>query len=898
MVVLLDPEKRPLTPMDVEITPTGKHGLEHGGQRRRSFSHCWVFRCATFCIVVLFYRIWGFFHENRGKDIDSSMLWNTEGYAREHEHYIGHPEEDRFERLFLTVPDVDVALATSRKYATISHLAGSPEGYDSAKTILGLFQTEFNIDIPSELPVFPAGTPESRNATLGITSSTAPSAWIDVYYPVLNTPLEFSLQILDDDGKAVWSADLLEQGDERDPEAAKYADAVPTFHGFSKGGDIKGQLIYANYGSKEDFDKLAAAGVNFTGKIVLARYGANVRGLKIKAAEELGAAGLIMYSDPRDDGVVTVSNGYAPYPAGPARNPTAVQRGSVQYISVYPSDPGTPSTPAYENATRIEGWNTPNIPSLPLSWANAARLLEEIGGTQEGRLLSGRVSERTIKLVNHLDTKVTKIYNTMAAIPGHIADEVVMIGNHRDAWVMGAADPTSGTVSMHEVIRGFAYLLNNGWKPLRTIVFASWDAEEYGVIGSTEYGEDFGDWITNNVVSYLNLGEQGKAFVLGFSDQLWQFLDSSVAGSRWMASASPSLAHLIRQTAQDVPHPTQPGKTLWDARDDEGPFEGIGDEEFMASYAASELKRHTLDIGIEPLGSGSDFTVFLQHLGVASMDQSFAPTPSDAVFHYHSIYDSQHWQEQYADPGFHRHVAVARHLGLLILRLTDAIILPLNTTQYVLELHQYLDHAEMIASTASIEHDFSAVRKAINHLQSASADLDDEKKEAEMCFRDLLGKLHRRGSCRRRKFRRVVDWIKWLFGVRPHHRHQHHRFGPNYWTDVAFGTAKIVVPDVHERHHRSPEFLVHNLIEAAKRVRRANQKLIAFERGFISKEGIRNREWYKHLGVAPGLWLGYGATTLPGLVEALTVDKNAALVEHEANRLRDIFEKMSVELRR
>ena len=147
--------------------------------------------------------------------------------------------------------------------------------------MLRLFQTEFNIEIPSKLPVFPAGTQKSRDATLGITSSTAPSAWIDVYYPVLNTPLEFSLQILDDDGKAVWSADLLEQGDERDPEAAKYADAVPTFHGFSKGGDVEGQLIYANYGTKEDFDTLEAAGVNFTGKIVLARYGANVRGLKV-----------------------------------------------------------------------------------------------------------------------------------------------------------------------------------------------------------------------------------------------------------------------------------------------------------------------------------------------------------------------------------------------------------------------------------------------------------------------------------------------------------------------------------------------------------------------------------------------------------------------------------------
>jgi N-acetylated-alpha-linked acidic dipeptidase len=164
--------------------------------------------------------------------------------------------------------------------------------------------------------------------------------------------------------------------------------------------------------------------------------------------------------------------------------------------------------------------------------------------------------------------------------------------------------------------------------------------------------------------------------------------------------------------------------------------------------------------------------------------------------------------------------------------------------------------AERIASTASIEHDFSAVRRAISDLQSASADLDDEKKDVEMCFRDLLRKLHRRGSCRRHKFRRVFDWIKWLFGVRSHHRHQRHYFDLNYWTNVAFGTAKIVVPDLHEHHHGPPEFPVYNHIKAAKRVRRVNQKLVAFERGFISKEGIRNREWYKHLGVAPGLWLG------------------------------------------
>jgi N-acetylated-alpha-linked acidic dipeptidase len=525
----------------------------------------------------------------------------------------------------------------------------------------------------------------------------------------------------------------------------------------------------------------------------------------------------------------------------------------------------------------------PKIPSLPISFSNAERLLEEVGGLHEGRLLSGRVSETKVKLVNHVDTKVTKIYNVMAAIPGHISDEVVMVGNHRDAWVMGASDPTSGTVSLHEVIRGFGVLLRQGWKPLRTIVFASWDAEEYSLVGSTEYGEDFGEWISSHVVAYLNV-------------------DIAVSGSRWTAGASPSLAHLIRRTAQDVPHPTKPGTTLWDARDDDGPFAGVGDEEFMASYEASLKKIQASDTGIPPLGSGSDFTIFLQHLGVASMDQGFGYTPSDAAFHYHSVYDSQRWQEQYADPGFHRHVAVAKHLGLMTLRLTDAIILPLNTTQYVLELHQYLDQVENIASSTLLNPNFSDLRKAISDLQSASVDLDEEKEEAEEAFRSLLHQLPgRHGSCPRRKFRRIADWIKRLFGVHP--RHDAHHLGPNSWMDVAFSNAQLrgdygsTWEQQHQTHHRSPHFPFRKFIRAAKRVRKANQKLIAFERGFISDDGIKDREWYKHLGVAPGLWLGYGATTFPGLTEALSIHKNATLVKFEAARLTDLIEKLAVTLR-
>ncbi|KAF7792892.1 hypothetical protein EIP86_003993 [Pleurotus ostreatoroseus] len=305
------------------------------------------------------------------------------------------------ERLFLSVPDPKSALAASREYATHPHIASSSEDYEDALVILKLFQEEFSIPAPDVRPVFPAGTAASRAATLGINKLVKPTAWVDVYYPIMNTPLDQSLQILAEDGTVAWNADLTEDGDPADPDAAKYKDSVPTFHGFSKDGDVAGKLIYANYGRPDDYGELVGKGANFTDKIVIVRYGEILRGLKIKGAEERGAVGVLIYSDPRDDGVVTVENGYIAYPLGPARNPTAVERGSVQLISQYPGDPTTPGYPAYENATREEAGNVPNIPSLPISWQNARRLLEEIAPPEESRKLTGLLSRRTIKLVNH-----------------------------------------------------------------------------------------------------------------------------------------------------------------------------------------------------------------------------------------------------------------------------------------------------------------------------------------------------------------------------------------------------------------------------------------------------------------------------------------------------------------
>ncbi|KZT06419.1 Zn-dependent exopeptidase [Laetiporus sulphureus 93-53] len=749
------------------------------------------------------------------------------------------------EELFLATPEPASAFAASRAYATHPHLAGSSEDFEDAKAILQLFRSQFHIHalpgVPD--PIFPAGSRASRAMTLGINKHRTPYAWIDVYYPVMNTPISHSLELLDEEaGKAVWTAELEEDGDPRDPEAAKYRVAVPAWHGLSADGEAEGELVYVNYGRKEDYDEVLAKGGNFTGKIVLARYGAIFRGLKIQLAQTHGAAGVLIYSDPRDDGSVTVENGYAPYPEGPARNPSAVQRGSVQFISAYPGDPTTPGRPAYKDVERDEGTNIPKIPSLPIGWGNAQRLLEELGGTDEGRVINGEASKRKVKLVNRVDNKVTPIWNTMLAIPGHIRNETVLLGCHRDAWVMGGADPVSGTVSLHEVIRGFGALYKSGWRPLRNIVIASWDAEEYGLIGSTEWAEDFPEWISENVVAYLNV-------------------DVSVSGSRWGASASPSLAHLIRQSAKDVPHPTIAGKTLWDAREDAGTFEGAVDEEFLQIYKAARAS----ETGVSPLGSGSDYTPFLQRLGVASMDQGFGGTPTDAPYHYHSIYDSQAWQERYGDPGFHRHVAVAKHMGLTALRIIDAVVVPFNTTQYSLELDSYLDKVENIASSLAVTPDFTNLRSSIATLQSASNALDVEKADAEKKFKDALDKLPVKESHCSGKMDHphLPDWLKKI--LRKIHRH---------------------------RKDNLPKD-IEDFIKAAQRVEKVNAKLKAFEAGFISEEGINEREWYKHLVVAPGKYLGYGATTLPAVTEALTLEKNSTLAEIEAKRVSKLIDNLA-----
>ncbi|KAJ6628907.1 hypothetical protein B0H10DRAFT_1940270 [Mycena sp. CBHHK59/15] len=828
---------------------------------------------------------------------------STQAESKRHKFLFG----EKAEELFMTVPSAESAIAASRLFATKPHLAGSDGDLQTAKDFLALLQTEFGIPPPSSEPIFEAGSPESQDATLSISKARMPKAWIDVYYPVMNTPLDRSLQALDEDGKVIWEAALEEVADDTDPEAGKYFDAVPTFHGLSPSGDVQGK----------DYDDLVAKGVNLTGAIIICRYGGIFRGLKVKGAQDLGAVGVLIYSDVRDDGTVTEANGYLPYPNGPARHPNSVQRGSVQFLSVYPGDPTTPGYPSYENSTRTEGENIPKIPSLPISSANGDALMKLFSGAGEGK---------QVRLVNNVSTGVTPIWNTMGIIPGYITDEVVVMGNHRDAWVMGATDPSSGTSSVNEVVRGLGALMKNGWKPLRTILICSWDAEE-------EWVEDFPEFIDKHVVTYLNLGNRISLV----------FQDSSVSGSRFGANGSPSLSHFIRETAQEIPHPTSPGRDLWSARQDMGIYGGeIMDAESAAVRQSANAMADS--VGVGPLGSGSDYTAFLQMIGVASSDAGFGGTEHDAVYHYHSVFDSEAWQELYCDPGFHRHVglfdlvhcavayvasglqvAVAKHLGLQILRLSSAVVLPLNTTHYTYELGNYLDGVEKIASAQSISVDLAPLRKSIIALQAASHSLDFEKASAEKDLRKMIRKWHKRQSKLKKKLRKVYCRLKKIFGRKCHKTLQAENScslsgkaseaAPRYrvgrlpgWLDEQQGVPSEVLyglamhagfhgPNVFDGFVQTSELPLQKFKKVVRRLRAVNKKLVGFEKGFISKDGIPERPWFRHLVVAPGKWLGYGATTLPALTEALTFDKNVTLAQYEVGRLTELIDNLADNIR-
>ncbi|KAF2636551.1 glutamate carboxypeptidase 2 [Massarina eburnea CBS 473.64] len=499
---------------------------------------------------------------------------------------------------------------------------------------------------------------------------------LDEYEVFLNYPVSHSLSLTYANGSTL-SASLTEAVLAED-DTTSYPDSIGTFNGYSFSGNASAEYVYVGRGQQVDFKRLQALGVELEGKIALAKYGGPFRGLKVKNAQEHGMIGAVIFVDPGDDGNMTEANGVIPYPNGPARNPTSVQRGSVQFLSIYPGDPTTPGYVSKPGVLRADkSGSVPHIPSIPISWLDAQPILQAldgygtngtavnrtkwIGGIPNVTYSTGQGSGARLSMSNIMNDTYNPIYDAIGILNGTNQDEVLVIGNHRDAWIVGgAADPNSGSAVLIELAKAFQALSKTGWKPLRTIVLASWDAEEYGLVGSTEWVEEYIPWLKTSAISYLNV-------------------DVAVAGPIPDFSATPDLHAIATDVMKKVIYPFHgdTSHTLYDV------WQSISGGEF----------------GV--LGSGSDYTAFL-HRGIASIDLGAGGGPDDPIYHYHSNYDSYHWMATFGDPGFHTHKAIGQYLTLLAYHLANDPVLPLEPADYAPALTSYLaDLEDTISATSS-----------------------------------------------------------------------------------------------------------------------------------------------------------------------------------------------------
>jgi N-acetylated-alpha-linked acidic dipeptidase len=556
-------------------------------------------------------------------------------------------DEIALENRFLAVPDPKLAEEHLRILTQAPHMAGTPEDKATADYVAQKFRDAG----------FETETVEYR-------------VW-------MNYPAEISVDITAPAGVTMHGPTRERvNGDpyQDDPRV------VTPFNSMSPSGDVEADVIYANYGSPDDFQKLEQMKIDVRGKIVLVRYGQNFRGVKEFVAQERGAAGVLIYSDPADDGWRHGDK----YPQGPWRPDTGVQRGSVGYMFQFPGDPTTPgiaSVPSLPEAKRTppdQSAQLPKIPVTPLSYADAWPILEHLGGPDSPRDWQGslpftyHVGSGPTKVKIHLkqDYRLRTIWDVIGRIRGsELPDEWVVAGNHRDAWVYGAVDPNSGTAAMLESVHGISELLKSGWKPKRTIVIGSWDAEEEGLIGSTEWGEQH-EAELSNAVSYFNV-------------------DVAVSGAKFGASSVPTLKQFIRDVTKVVPSPK--GGTVYDdwrktsqaGDSDRRPTQDIGGTQRAPAAQGNS------DVPVGDLGSGSDYTVFLQHLGVPSSDIS----SSGSYGVYHSVFDNFNWFKKFGDPDFVYEQEMARVFGLEAIRMSGADVLPYDYEQYGKEIAAYVDAA-------------------------------------------------------------------------------------------------------------------------------------------------------------------------------------------------------------
>jgi len=654
--------------------------------------------------------------------------------------YRDFAQQAKWDAAFMAVPDPKLAQAHLKELTKAPHWASSPEDYDTAKYVADRFKAA------------------------GLETEIVP------YRVLLNKPKKIEIEAFDENGKRVMSGPQKEHVDPKKDGGDPFQDdprVLPAFNGSSPSGDVNAEVVYANYGALADFKKLQELGVDLKGKIAIVRYGQNFRGVKVYIAQQLGMAGVLIYSDPADDGYVRGDI----YPKGPYRPESAVQRGSVQFIAKYTGDPETPgvaSVASLPDSQRLPQNklqdDNPSIPSNPISYHDATPILERLGGPESPREWQGALpftyhlgGTASVKVHMHLeqDYAVRTIWDVIGKVRGtEEPDAWVVAGNHRDAWVYGAVDPNSGTTAMLETVHGIGELLKQGWKPKRTIVFGSWDAEEEGLVGSTEWCEEHSAELAH-AVAYFNT-------------------DVGVAGPNFNSEAVPSLKQFVREVTQSVPSPK--GGTVYDQWLNDQKH-GHSARERMRGTA--EAAQETNEVHIGDLGSGSDYTPFLQHLGVPATD--IGSGGSYGV--YHSVYDNYNWFVKFADPTFVYEQQQARVFGLEVLHMADADVLPYDYRLYGTEIGRYIHTQSEQATHAGLKLDFSAAEGAAKRFQEAGEAIYTVQKSAPQSAGVLNGEL-----------RKAEVMLLNSEGLPNRPWYKHTIYAPGEYT----GYAAVVIPGVTE----------------------------------------------------------------------------------------------------
>jgi len=642
----------------------------------------------------------------------------------------------------------------------------------------------------------------------------------EVLYP---TPTSETLELL---GANPFKATLTEPPVAGDESSTRTKNALPAYVAYQGDGDVTAPLVYVNYGMQEDYLQLERMGVSVKGKIVIARYGAGWRGLKPKLAQEHGAVGCIIFSDPRDDGYATEDV----YPKGPARPANGVQRGSVADMTQYPGDPLTPGIGATADAKRLAIADSPvilKIPVLPISYGDAEHFLAALGGRVAPPNWRGSLpityhvggdDSAVVHMAVKSDWPLKTIYNVVAVMKGSAyPDQWIMRGNHHDGWVFGAGDPMSGHIAMMGEAKAIGALAKTGWRPKRTLVYLSWDAEEPMLLGSTEWAETHAAELKEKALVYVNTDGYSRGFLFAAGSHSLQHLVNRVAAD--VADPETGVSLAARGRARMQVAGTAPGANE-DARD-------------IAKIAADPTK----DLPIGALGSGSDYSTFLQHLGIAALNVGFGGEGQVGGV-YHSAYDTYEYYSRFGDPGFVYAPVLAKTVGRIVLRMADAEVPLARYDDFAQTVSRYVDQVKKLADTKREAAETQAKLLAANAYRL----IDDPTKSS-----GPPTALKRVPHFNMAPLENALDHLK--------------RSAKAYDTALAAkGAGQSSATKA-------------KLIELARQT----------EQSLTVDVGLPGRDWYKHLIYAPGRYTGYDPKTLPGVREAIEeerwadVDRYAAL---------------------